>query len=102
MHRISAPLSADHVAACDAIARLLLPDGIAVERYDAISIDTISGREEVSGVCLHVSAQRDIASTHAEPGNGPVHAAGDCWQEVWYAWQDPAAARPGLQAMRIV
>jgi hypothetical protein len=102
MHQITAPLSASHVAACDEIARLLLPDGIVVQQYDAVSIDTMGGREEVSGVCLHVSARRDIPSGLTEPDSPLEHAAGDCWQEVWYAWQDPAAARPGLQAMRVV
>jgi hypothetical protein len=102
MYQIMAPLSAGHVAACDAIAGLLLPDGIAVERYDSVSIGTIGGRDEVNGVCLHVTAQRDIPSPVPDADDPLEHAAGDCWQEVWYAWQDPAAAWPGLQAMRVV
>jgi len=102
MYHISRQLSANHVEACDAIARLLLPEGIAVVRYDAVSIDTTGDREEVRDVFLHVQAERDIPNVHDGAEDPLEHAAGDCWQEVWYAWQDPAATPPGLQAMRIV
>lgn len=102
MSIIRAPLDASQTADCDRIAGVLHRDGIAVLRYDAITTDTVDGRERVTGVYLHVVAEQDIPSGLPDPSDPIQYGAGDCWQEVWYAWDDPRAPNPGLQAMRVI
>lgn len=102
MNHIHAPLRPEQRDACDAIAALLLRDGIGVVSYDSVVTEKVDGRETVRGVHLHVVAERDIPDQTPNAKYPIEYAAGDCWQEVWYAWNDPGAPQPGLQAMRIV
>lgn len=101
MHRVSTPPTPVHVLTCDAFARMVLPDGLMVERYDSVTIDTIGGHDEVSSVQLHVSATRDMPSTREGAEGALEHAAGDCWREVWSVGRDPTGMRSDFQVTRI-
>jgi len=87
--------------ACDEIAGVLLRPGTSVLSYDHVHASGIPGSETVHGVGLHVIADRDIPSTMQDPEDAIDHHAGECWQELWYAFGSPGERVSINNAMRV-
>lgn len=84
--------------ACDEIAGVLLRDGTSVVRYDRVWTEDGIVRQ----IALHVVADRDIETPIPDPECPIDHDAGDCWQEVWYAFNRPGEPVSVGNAMRVV
>lgn len=95
-----------HLAECQSIGEILLIPGTRIERIDSVHVRDYPefGRRGVSDVFVHVTAERDIPSDVPDAEDPLMHAAGDCWQEAWYAWpvRDETTGRIGIDAMRTI